>query len=165
MRGPGIERKWKMGLYFYSTHSVKQYETGMRLQRRTTSTIVSSHLRRRSAGYNALKSLCQSHILPDVESSSLFISRSLLPIMHQLKWSIQRDGLARMVRGGVCVGGTTSAGDDGGALAAWIEGKGMGIIQDGERVRLALCPGIRKIVGFYEGLINLHTIIFKLVYL
>lgn len=125
----------------------------MRLQRRTTSIIVSTHLRRRSPGSNALKTLCQSRVLPDVESSSLSISRSLLPIMRQLKWSIQRDNLARIVRGGAFVGGKTST-DNRGAhrLAVWMEAKGKGIMQDGERVRLALCPGIRKIVGFYEGL-------------
>jgi len=73
--------------------------------------------------------------------------------MRQLKWSIQRDSLAKKVRDGACVGGKASADDQGeGGLAAWIEAKGKGIIQDGERVRLALCPGIRKIVGLYEAL-------------
>ena len=58
-----------------------------------------------------------------------------------------------MVRDGACVGGKTSVDNKGGSrLAAWIEAKGKGIIQDGERVRLALCPGIRKIVEFYEAL-------------
>jgi len=153
MRGPGIERKWRAGLYFYSTHSVNQYEIGLRLQRRYTSIIVSTHLRRRSPGSNALKSLCQSRVLPDYESCSLNISRALLPVVRQLKWSIQRDRLARMVRDGACVGGKTSVDNKGGSrLAAWIEAKGKGIIQDGERVRLALCPGIRNIVEFYEAL-------------
>jgi len=152
MRGPGIERKWRMGLYFYSTHSVKHYETGLRLQRRYTSIIVSTQLRRRSSGSSALKSLCQSHVLP-VESTSLSISRTLLPIMHQLKWSIQRDRLAKVVRDAASVGGTSSADlEGGGGLAAWIEAKGKGIIHDGERVRLALCPSVRKMVGFYEAL-------------
>jgi hypothetical protein len=78
--------------------------------------------------------------------------------MRQLKWSIQRDRLARMVRDAACVGGNNGKSDEGddhggsGVLAAWIEANGKGIVQDGERVRLALCPGIRKIVGFYEGL-------------
>jgi hypothetical protein len=72
--------------------------------------------------------------------------------MHQLKWSIQRDKLAKVVRDGVCVGGTSADNESRAGLAAWIEAKGKGIVQDGERVRLALCPGIRKIVGFYENL-------------
>lgn len=65
--------------------------------------------------------------------------------MHQLKWSIQRDRLAKMVRDGQSKGG----------LAAWLEAKSKGIVQDGERVRLALCPGVKKIVGFYENLSRL----------
>jgi len=73
--------------------------------------------------------------------------------MHQLKWSIQRDRLAKVVRDAASVGGTSSADiEGGGGLAAWIEAKGTGIIQDGERVRLALCPGVKKMVGFYEAL-------------
>jgi len=50
------------------------------------------------------------------------------------------------------VGGKDSADIEGGGLAALIEAKGKGIIQDGERVRLALCPGVKKMVGFYEAL-------------
>ena len=62
--------------------------------------------------------------------------------MHKLKWSIQRDRLAKMVRDGQREGG----------LATWLEAKGQSIIQDGERVRLALCPSVKKKVGFFEGL-------------
>lgn len=40
----------------------------------------------------------------------------------------------------------------GSRLATWFEAKGRGIVHDGERVRLALCPGVRKIIGFYETL-------------
>lgn len=76
--------------------------------------------------------------------------------MRQLKWSIQRDRLAQMVRDGASgiVGGKAHADDqsESGSIAAWFEARGKGIVQDGERVRLALCPGIRKIVGFYEEL-------------
>lgn len=139
-----------------SFKSVKQYETGLRLQRRYTSTVVSSNLSRRSPGSGALKSLHQSQILPDIESSSLFISRSLLPVMHQLKWSIQRDRLSKMVRDRAqgTVGGKYAAEESqgGGTLAAWFEANGRGIVHDGERVRLALCPGVRKIIEFYEKL-------------
>lgn len=73
--------------------------------------------------------------------------------MHKLKWSIQRDQLAKMARDGKC--GTAGMKGINGAevgFGAWLESKGSAVIQDGERVRLALCPDIRKIVGFYEQL-------------
>lgn len=73
--------------------------------------------------------------------------------MHQLKWSIRRDKLAKVVRDAASVSSTSSVDNEGGSgLGAWIEAKGKGIMQDGERVRLALCPGVRKMVGFYEAL-------------
>lgn len=131
---------------------MKQYETGLLLERRHTDRVLSSLLRLRASSPNSLKYLHQSHVLPDVESSSLSVSRSLLPIMHKLKWSLQKDKLARMVRtraSGFRNGaGETSSGNFG----KWLESKGKSIVQDGERVRLALCPGIRRIVGFYEDL-------------
>lgn len=133
--------------------SVKQYETGLRLQRKYTSIVISSQLRRRSSGNHALKTLHQSHVLPDVESSSLSISRSLLPVMRQLKWSIQRDRLAQVVRDGASgTVGSKNTGGEQGSIAAWFESRGRGIVEDGERVRLALCPSVRKMVGFYEKL-------------
>lgn len=71
--------------------------------------------------------------------------------MRQLKWSIQRDRLSKMVRDQAhrTVGGKDATGS---TLAAWFEANGSGIVNDGERVRLALCPGVKKIIGFYEKL-------------
>ncbi|KAH7925169.1 hypothetical protein BV22DRAFT_1011691, partial [Leucogyrophana mollusca] len=147
MRGLQIERRWRMGGYFHSPHSVRQYENGLRLQRRHAGLIISSHLRRQAAApHSALKSLHHSHVLPDIESSSLSVSRSLLPVVRQLKWSIQKDKLAKIVRGGNC--GPVAVG----GVGTWIELKGQSIIRDSERVRLALCPDVRKIVRLYEGL-------------
>lgn len=123
---------------------MKQYETGLRLEKRYRSLVITSQLRRRALGPSALENLYQTRVFPDVESSSLSISRLLLPVMHKLKWSIQRDRLAKVVRDGQSRGG----------LASWFEAKGQSIIQDGERVRLALCPSVKKMVGFYEGLNN-----------
>jgi hypothetical protein len=169
MRGLGIERRWRTGVYFYSSHvgsfikhlssqltivfaqSVKQYETGLRLQRRHTSTIVSSYLLRRSANPNALETLHQSHVLPDIESSSFAVSRSLLPTMRTLKWSLQKDQFAKRVRDG----NKGSSSISGGALrgfARWFESRGKGLLHEDERVRLAICPDVSKIVGFYEEL-------------
>jgi hypothetical protein len=71
--------------------------------------------------------------------------------MRQLKWSIQRDALANKVRGG-----TLGLGDSilplTGGLGPWIEMKGQSIVRDCERVRLALCPDVRRMVKFYESL-------------
>jgi len=67
--------------------------------------------------------------------------------MHQLKWSFQRDALSRTVKVGFH--GITDGIID---FGVWLERKGQGIVKDDERVRLAICPDIRKIVAFYEGL-------------
>jgi hypothetical protein len=85
-------------------------------------------------------------ILPDIESSSMKLSRSLLPVIHQLKWSFQRDALSRTVRS---FHGITGRVID---FGTWFERKGHRIMEDNERVRLAICPDIRKITAFYEGL-------------
>ena len=34
----------------------------------------------------------------------------------------------------------------------WLEGSGHAFMREHERVRLAICPGIKKLVGFYENL-------------
>lgn len=133
--------------------SVDQYDIGLRLQRERTAHIIASHLRRRAPAPVGLKLLYHSGILPDVESSLLSISRSLLPVVRKLKWSIQRDKLANEVRGlSGALGSGNSALPLTGSLAAWIELKGQGVVQDCERVRLALCPDVRRMVKFYESL-------------
>lgn len=169
IRGHNMERRLRMGLYIYTEHvrmrsviktiadnhvqSVDQYGSGLRLQRERTAHIIASHLRRRAPAPVGLKLLYHSHILPDVESSLLSVSRSLLPVVRKLKWSIQRDKLANEVRG---LSGTQGFGNSAlpltGGLGAWIELKGQGVVQDCERVRLALCPDVRRMVKFYEGL-------------
>ncbi|OJA10302.1 hypothetical protein AZE42_05547 [Rhizopogon vesiculosus] len=151
IRGHNIERKLRMGFYIYTPHSVNQYESGLRLQRKHTGLIISSHLRRRAPAPVTLKSLHHSHILPDVESSLLSVSRSLLPVVRKLKWSIQKDALAIKVRG--VKGGALGLGDSPlPGFGPWIELNGQSIVRDCERVRLALCPDIRRMVKFYESL-------------
>ncbi|KAF8215852.1 hypothetical protein K438DRAFT_1560547 [Mycena galopus ATCC 62051] len=139
IRGLAIERRWRAGAYFYSHLSVLQYETSLLLARRQAGHVLSIHLRRRSAAPNPLQHLHQSQVYPDIESSSLSISRSLLPIVRKLKWSLQRDKLAKMVRDGSGILG----------VGNWLEGR-RHIVQEGERVRLAICPNIKRIVGLYE---------------
>ncbi|KAJ7897202.1 hypothetical protein B0H14DRAFT_2677318, partial [Mycena olivaceomarginata] len=141
MRGLAIERRWRAGSYLCSHRSVLQYETSLLLARQQTGHVLSVYLRRRSAAPNPLQHLHQAQVYPDVESSSLSISRSLLPIVRKLKWSLQRDKLAKMVRDGSGILG----------VGNWLEGR-RNIVQEGERVRLAICPNIKKIVGLYEGM-------------
>jgi len=98
MKGLDIERRWRAGLYLYSALSVANYEKSVLLQRGHASIVVSSKLRRWSHHLNPLKVLYKTQVLPDVESSSPLISRSLLPTVRRLKWSIQRDRLSRVLQ-------------------------------------------------------------------
>lgn len=119
----------------------------MRLARQHASDVISVQLKRRSASpRDVLNSLHSAGVLPDVESSSLRLSRSLLPVIHQLKWSFQRDALSRTVKG--FRGFTGSIIDFG----VWFERTGNRFMEENERVRLAVCPDISKIIAFYEGL-------------
>ncbi|KAJ3721755.1 hypothetical protein C8R42DRAFT_702824 [Lentinula raphanica] len=157
MKGLSIERRWREGLYFHSHRSIVQYETSLKLARNQTCRIISMQLRqRRSDSSSLLKTLHQIHILPDEESSSLLVSRSLLPVMRKLKWSIQRDNLSKRIRDGtLCSIPGQSSNKSLGSLEAfciWLESRGRGIVHENERVRLAICPDVRKKVGFYEGL-------------
>ena len=127
--------------------SVAQYENSLQLARRHAGDVISVQLKRRSASpRDVLNSLHTAGVLPDIESSSLMLSRSLLPVIHQLKWSFQRDALSRTVKG---FRGITDRIID---FGAWFERTGHHIVEDNERVRLAICPDITKIIAFYEGL-------------
>jgi hypothetical protein len=90
---------------------------------------------------NALHS---HQMCPDVESSSPNIARSLLPIVRKLKWSLQRDRLAKVFKeSGVPLG-----------VGAWLANGEYGrrILLDDEKFRLAVCPDIGKARGFFERL-------------
>ncbi|KAJ8084496.1 hypothetical protein PM082_003266 [Marasmius tenuissimus] len=158
VRGLGIERRWRDGTYFYSQRSVTLYEASIKLSRGHAGHVVSMVLRDRQQRYLApssslpksgpqptfIGSTIVTRTLPgvDAEFSSTWVSRRLLPVMHKLKWSFQRDRLAKVIRGRDKVD-----------LAKWIDGNlGRGIVKEGERVRLALCPSVRRKVGFYESL-------------
>jgi hypothetical protein len=161
LKGISMERRWRLGLYLYSQlvrsiplicidscltqrlQSVKQYESSVRLQKERVSNVIRLHLRRRAPMTEAglLAALHKLGILPDVESSSPRISRTILPAMHNLKWSLQRDILSKAVKSKINKG-----------LGAWLEGRGHNLVTEGERVRLALCGDVRKLVKFWEGL-------------
>lgn len=65
--------------------------------------------------------------------------------MRKLKWSLQRDRLAKVFKeSGMRLG-----------ISAWLElgqGSGRRVVRETEKVRLAVCPDIRKTRGFFEGL-------------
>ncbi|PFH52226.1 hypothetical protein AMATHDRAFT_140574 [Amanita thiersii Skay4041] len=148
IRGLNVEHRWRMGEYIYTVNSIKQYEMGVQLARKHASVVVSRQLTRRlsAAPNQVLQGLHHSHVLPDVESSSPSISRNLLPIMHKLKWSLQRDRIARIISARFYIVSTTKGIDE------WLQGNGKRVMHDNERLRLAVCPNIRKIIEFYEGL-------------
>ncbi|KAF8585125.1 hypothetical protein K439DRAFT_1388677 [Ramaria rubella] len=141
MRGLGIERRWKHGLYFYSPQSVKQYWISQYLDRAQVCQSISSMLDSRPLDPSKLHRTARV-VLPDVESCSSRISRVLLPVVHELKWSQQRDRLARIYR-------TSNSGPQN-----WFEGKARIFYGENERVRLAICPGVRRLKLLFEGLSN-----------
>ncbi|KAH0838058.1 hypothetical protein J3R83DRAFT_6298 [Lanmaoa asiatica] len=171
MRGLQIERRLRTGAYLYSPHAsvafstyvsysrlatqaAKQYENILRIQQTHTKILLSSYLRTRLSPPTALKSLHHSHVLPDIESSILSVSRSLLPVVHNLKWSIQKDNMSRVIRAHTFGAMNLSKPSHPfkGGFGTWAELKGanINIFGDSERVRLALCPDVRKMIKFYE---------------
>ncbi|KAI8990693.1 hypothetical protein BD414DRAFT_413930 [Trametes punicea] len=143
MRGIGIERRWRTGSYFYSTHMVKQYEISLRLQWTHARDVVSHVLRARSPA--ARETFYHTRVLPR-DASAAHVSPSLVSTVRRLRWALQRDRLARLVRDRCHI-------VKNGGVADWLEGKGRAALsRENERVRLALCPGIKNIVRFYEGL-------------
>ncbi|KAF8514756.1 hypothetical protein JB92DRAFT_2917714 [Gautieria morchelliformis] len=141
MRGLGMERRWRHGLYFSSPQSVKQYWTSQRLDRAYVCHSISSLLGSRPTDPLKVQSTARV-VLPDVESCSPRISHTLLPVVHQLKWSLQRDRLAKIHRDKQLNNSPTG----------WFEGNARSFYVEGERVRLALCPGVRRLKSFYESL-------------
>lgn len=145
MRGIGIERRWRLGIYFYSVQSVKLYESSLRLEHARIVRVLTVHLTKRATPTEQADPL-NNVILPS-ETNSHQVSRRLLPVIARLKWSMKRDGLARRVRAGH---GQTDRGTE--RLRWWLEGGGRVLVHDSERIRLAVCPGVRKFVRLFEGL-------------
>lgn len=83
----------------------------------------------------------------------LSVSRSLLPVVHKLKWSIQKDNMSRIIRAHTFSANTSKSPHPfNGAFGVWAEVKGSSIFGESERVRLALCPDVRKMIRFYEDM-------------
>lgn len=170
---PGIERRWRDGEYMYSPQvrslysyishveqltnqlqSVSLYNMSRKLalcavRQRLTTYLFS----RPTSARHCAAILHQSRACPDEESSSHLVSPLLLPALHRLKWAFSRDRLARKMKRMFVIGGRDRERQEGILPAArWVEGKARGIVEDGDRVRLAVCPGIRHIVRRYEAL-------------
>ena len=126
---------------FILPQMVAQYEVSLRLQRTHAGNVVESTLRRRSAA--SKHRVYSARVLPDERA---VVSPSLIPAMRKLKWQIQRDRLAQLVK-------ARSEMVRNGGVVAWLEDRGKAVMRrENERVRLALCPGIGGIVRFYEDL-------------
>ena len=138
--------------------SVRQYETSRRLHQAHIRHCIETHLIKHVIPARALKQVeaeaeTQSSSSPgtagpdpstlqrpkDPESRC---SPRLLPTIRSLKWSQRRDAFARMVR-------SNRAGSS--IDRGWFEGPGHGIWEESERVRLAICPGVRPILRFWES--------------
>ncbi|KAH9849217.1 hypothetical protein C2E23DRAFT_784556 [Lenzites betulinus] len=145
MRGMGIERRWRAGHYFSSPHMVNQYETSLRLQWTHARDVLAHTLRARSPGTR--ETFYRTRVLP-CEAPAPAVSARLVSTVRRLRWALQRDRLARFVRDR-----SEAVGRGQGGVVAWLERSGRAALwREDERVRLAVCPGIRGIVKFYEGL-------------
>jgi len=119
------------------SQSVKQFETSQRLQRALVRSVLVAHFHSRPARHLLL----DTHILPDIEGSSLRVDRALLPVVRKLKFALQRDALSRQVRA-----------DGGPHVEPWLVRNAARMSLESERVRLAVCPSSRRIVRFWEAL-------------
>lgn len=127
---------------------VTQYENSMRLQWTHARTILSHTLRTRSTPA-AREAFYHTRVLPrDLSPTPTHVSPSLVSSVRRLRWALQRDRLAHHVKDR-----SEMVKDGNGGLMRWFEGNGRAVMwRENERVRLALCPGIKGIVKFYEGL-------------
>ena len=155
---------------------VSVYENALRLHRVHAQNLISTVLRGRfqSSNPSALVPTNLVNERPDIYggteglkgSKPGVVSRILLPTIRNLRWNFKRDQVSRVVRGASGIGALFArrgSGDDASdapdrSVAIWIEKQGPKLIPDSssgpevERTRLALCPGVGKIIRFYEGL-------------
>ena len=87
----------------------------------------------------------RARVLPP-DASSSEVSPPLVSTVRRLRWALKRDRLAHFVK-------DRSDMVKNGGFTKWLEGNGRTIMwRENEQIRLALCPGIKRIVKYYEGL-------------
>ncbi|KAH6917015.1 hypothetical protein BKA70DRAFT_1251141 [Coprinopsis sp. MPI-PUGE-AT-0042] len=146
---PTVGDLWRSGNYFYSRTSIMQYEMSLALFRNHVGHVLSLQLRRRlvEPHTTSMNHLLTSHVFPDTVASSLRIDRSLIPIVRRLKWAIQKDRFGQLIKKSLM----GKKGET--ALKGWLEGPGRSVVgYENEKVRLAICPDIRRRIGFFERL-------------
>jgi hypothetical protein len=151
-------------------------ENTLRIHRLRAKNLVSAVLRGRlqPSGPSALVASYSTTIRTDIhgvteglkKTKPGVVSRTLLPTIRSLGWCFKRDQVSRVVRGASGIGalfikrGSADGETDSPhrSVATWIEKQGPKLVPDSspglevERTRLALCPGVGKIIRFYEGL-------------
>lgn len=176
IKGLGIERLWRTGGYFYSPRMVFVYESARKVHRLHAQNLISTVLRGRlqSSRSNPLVASYPITVWSGIygatddlrKTKPGVVSRTLLPTIRSLRWCFKRDQVSRVVRGASGIGALFAKRGTSGdevdtsrrSVATWIEKQGPRLIPDSnsgpevERTRLALCPGVRKIIRFYEGL-------------
>ena len=123
---------------------VRQYESAARLKWTHARTVLQRSLHTRSSPA-ARDAFYHTRVLPRYTSST-HVAAPLVSAVRRLRWAIQRDRLAHFVK-------DRSEMAKKGGLMKWLEENGRTVMfKENERVRLALCPGIKGIVKYYEGL-------------
>ena len=164
---PRLTHRWQM---------VFVYENARRVHRLHAQNLISTVLRGRlqPSSSNPLVAPYPITVWSDIygptddlkKTKPGVVSRTLLPTIRSLRWCFKRDQVSRVVRGTSGIGASfakrRSTDDEADtpyrSVAMWIEKQGPRLIPDSnsgpevERTRLALCPDVRKIIRFYEGL-------------
>lgn len=163
MSGLSLQSRWQFGLYLYSAQvsgdtatarshpplklkpllqSVSSYWSVRRINTVYAKRSVNNMLQNRSSNPCEIQIRIARIILPGFQpGASSHISSSLLPVIRTLKWKFLRDQVARMHRD---VGGKHLTQD-------WLE-KTVRSYPETERLRLAVCPDVRKLTMYFEQL-------------
>ncbi|KAH8925027.1 hypothetical protein BT69DRAFT_1295951 [Atractiella rhizophila] len=132
IKGLELERRWCIeGGYIYSLSSQRQYNASLRLRTSLLKRTLKHHLATRPKSSNIPPS-----ILPDENKR---VAMRLLPALVSLKKERGKDETKRGLRGLKRVEEVWKGG-----MAGWDD--------KNERVRLAIVPGVRKFVRFFEDL-------------